>query len=187
MKKYRRRISWLLLVAFGGLAAWIYWPGDPAIAAIERAGGTVQRLTAGPKRGLFAVTLPDTIGDEDLPRMRALDRLRPAFVQLRGREISGRGLASLTRLDYLYGLVLYGTNIKDEDLVHLHALPELEIVNLDCNLITDKGLSHFSPKEMPKLRSLSLRGNPITAKGVDKLKAERPDLIVYSQHEPPDD
>jgi hypothetical protein len=187
VKKYRSSIGWLLLFIFGGLSAWIYLPGDRSIASIERVGGTVQRLTAGERTGEFAVTLPDTVGDEDLAEMTALDRLRPAFLQLRGRQISGRGLASLTRLDCLYGLVLYGATLRDDDLTHLHKFPDLAIVNLDCNLITDGGLKHFSAKEMPKLQSLSLRGNPITAKGVDKLKAERPNVIVYSQHEPPDD
>ena len=185
MKKLRARISWVLLVVFGGLCAWIYWPRDPAIVVIERAGGTVQRLTAGPDAGAYAVTLPDTVGDEDLERMSALDKLRPVWLQLRGRQISGRGLVAVTRLDYLHGITFYGSKITDEDLVHLRAFPELGMVNLDCNLITDAGLKHFN--EMPKLKCVSLRGNPITAKGVQKLQADRPDLIVYSQHEPPDD
>jgi hypothetical protein len=172
-------------VLFGGLNAWLYWPADPATRAIRRAGGTVQRLTAGPDSGGIAITLPDTVGDEQLEQMDALDRLRPVWLQLRGRAITGRGLSSLKRLDSLHGLTLYGSTIKNEDLVHLEAFPDLQVINVDCNLITDRGLEQI--KKLPKLTSISLRGNPITAEGVRKLQADRPKLTIYSQHEPPDD
>jgi single-stranded DNA-specific DHH superfamily exonuclease len=184
-KELRTRISWSLLVLFGAFAAWIYWPENWARRAVKGVGGTVQRIHAGENLGKLAVTLPDTVTDEDLEKMKALDQLGPVWLQLRGRQITGRGLASLTRLEYLRGLTLWGTSITDDDLVHLGAFVDLEVLNLDCNLITDKGLKQISA--LQRLRSVSLRGNPITAQGVMKLQAARPDLVVASQYEPPDD
>jgi hypothetical protein len=63
-------------------------------------------------RGRIAITLPDTVGDADLERMTALDKLEPVWLQLRGRQISGRGLESLKRLVCLRGLTLNSTSIS---------------------------------------------------------------------------
>src|SRR5438105_14735235 len=98
MNTLRSLTCMCLLLILGATAVWIYWPGNRAIATIERAGGTVQVLTSPENRGAVAVTLPDTITDADLERMTALDKLQPVWVQLRGRQITGRSLACLKRL-----------------------------------------------------------------------------------------
>ena len=185
MNAFRRRVSWLLLVLFGGLAVWLYWPRDWAIRAIERAGGKVNRITGGPKAGEICVTLPDTVDDHDLAELSALDRLHPAWLMLRGPKISGRGLASLTRLNCLFGLCLNHTNVRDEDLTRLRELPNLEVLNLEGGLITDKGLE--SVEQLFQLHDVNLWGNPVTAEGVKRLQSKRPDLIVRSRYEASDD
>jgi hypothetical protein len=185
MHRLRKRLGWLLLLVLLGTLAWLHWPGDSAIAAIEKAGGTVQRLTAPEYAGAPAVTLPDTVSDDDLEHMIALDRLRPVWLQLRGRQITGRGIASLKRLSWLRGLTLHGTSITDEDLVHLEAFSDLQTLNLDANSITDQGLEKLG--KFRQLKSLSLRGNPLTGSGVERLKTARPDMTVYSQFEVDDD
>src|SRR5260370_1400089 len=129
METRRNHLAWCLLIVFGGLGVWFSWPGNPAVATIERVGGTVQILTNPDFAGAIAVTLPDSIGDKDLEQMTALDRLRPVWLQLRGPQISGRGLACLKRLATLRGLTLHGTSIADDDLIHLQAFPQLGTLN----------------------------------------------------------
>ncbi len=185
MGKLRKRTAWCSLVLFTGLGAWIYWPGDPAVVAIRLAGGTVDRLTLPRLRGRIAITLPDTVTDEDLERMTALDKLRPAFLQLHGRQISGRGLASLKRLTELYGLVLWGTSVTDDDLLALKAFPDLNILNLDGCRLSTRALEHL--KQLPSLRAVSLRGTGLPADAVRRFQAENPKILVGSEFTDPDD
>jgi hypothetical protein len=185
MNKWRNRIAWFSLAILAAILIWIYWPRNRAVGTIEKAGGTVQYLTAPQYQGKIAITLPDTVSDDDLEYMEALDQLQPVWLQVRGHKITGRGLASLKRLTSLHGLTLNGTHIAAEDLIHLQALPELETINLEGNTISDKGLDII--KDLPNLKSVSIRGNPVTESAVQKLLAARPDLIVFSQYEPNDD
>jgi hypothetical protein len=178
ISKLRKRTAWCILVLFAGLGLWLYWPADPALA-ILRAGGTVDQMTLPRLKGRIAITLPDTVGDEDLERMTALDRLRPVFVQLRGRQITGRGLASLKRLPELYGLVLWGTSITDDDLLTLSAFPDLTILNLDANQLSARALEHL--KNLPALRAVSVRRTGLPADAVRQFQAEHPKIIVGSE------
>jgi hypothetical protein len=174
----RRCAAWSLLAVFGGLAASIYWPGDDDVAAILRAGGTVQILTSTENRGRIAITFPDSVTDADLERMNALDRLRPAWLQLRGRQISGFALASLRRLVGLRGLTLHGTSITDDDLVALQSFPELATLNLDGSRISARGLDHL--KELHALRCVSLRFTTLSDEAIRQFQAARPDVRVLS-------
>ncbi len=172
-------MGWCCLVIFAGLAAWLYWPGDPAVATIEKAGGSVQVLTAPELRGRIAIALPDSVRDEDLERMTALDKLQPAWLQLRGRQISGRGLESLQRLTCLRGLTLNSTSISDDDLAGLEAFPELAILNLEGSRISARGLEHL--KGLTSLRCVSLWFTTLTADAVLQFQAARPDVLVFSE------
>jgi hypothetical protein len=179
MNSLRKGMGWCCPVIFAGLAGWLYWPGDPAIATIEKAGGTVQTLTAPELRGRIAIALPDSVGDEDLERMTALDKLQPAWLQLRGSQISGRGLESLKRLVCLRGLTLNSTSISDDDLAGLKAFPELATLNLEGSRISARGLEHL--KGLTSLRCVSLWFTTLTADAVLQFQTARPDVIVYSE------
>jgi hypothetical protein len=182
----RRSISWCLLIVLGGVAVWIHAPNYGAVATIEKFGGTVQILTAKEYDGALAITLPDTVGDIELDSMVALDKLKPVWLQLHGRQISGRGLASLKRLVELRGLTLYGTSITDEDLLHLQAFPKLHTVILDGSRLSAHGLEHL--KGLPHLGCVSLRCTSLTAEDVRQFQATMPKLMVLSEFtDPPDD
>jgi len=185
MSSLRKQLSWCGLVILAALVVWLYWPRDPAAATIRRAGGTVQVLSVEEHRGRIAITLPDTVGDADLERMTALDKLQPVWLQLRGQQISGRGLESLKRLVCLRGLTLYSTSITDEDLSALAAFPELATLILDGSRISPGGLEHL--KRLPALRSVSLRVTTLPADAVRRFQAECPQVTVLSEFTEKDD
>ncbi len=180
VKNLRHRLAWCVLVLCAGLDAWIYWPLDSSNREILNAGGTLQVLTVPEHQGRIAISLPDTLSDRDLKQMDALEKLQPAWLQLRGRRITGQSLRRLQRLPCLCGLILNNTSVEDTDLVLLHAFPKLESLMLDGSPITDKGLRYIEP--LPSLKSVSLMGTGVSAKGVHKLQAERPDLQVLSSY-----
>jgi len=170
------------LIVCIGVNAWIYWPWS-AKASILKAGGTVQTLTRPDHRGEVAITLPDTVGDAELEQMSALDRLKPVYIQLQGRQITGEGLKWLTqRFPYIFGLTLHGTKVGDDDLTQLAAFPKLDTLNLDASPISDRGLLLL--KDLRLLQSVSVRATLVTAQGVEKLQKARPDLVVFSKFMP---
>jgi hypothetical protein len=179
MRNLRRGISFALLLIFGGLAIWLYWPTHWSERSIERMGGRVQLMTLPGVEGRKAIDLPNTVSDDDLENLRALDNLDPACLQLQGRKITGRGLASVTRLRGLRMLTLNGTSITDDDLQTLQAFPELATLNLDASKITPRGLEHL--KKLPALRCVSLRGTKLPAEAVLRFQAEREDVLVLSE------
>ena len=178
MRNLRKLISYVLLLIFGSLAVWLYWPADWSVWKIERIGGTVQRMTLPGSEGRMAIALPDTVTDDDLEHLKALDHLDPACLQLQGPQISGRGLASLTRLHNLRILVLFGTSITDDDLQTLQAFPELETLNLEGSRIGPRSLEHL--KKLPALRCVCLHGTTLPAEAVLRFQAEREDVVVLS-------
>jgi hypothetical protein len=174
----KRRVAGGVLIVCIGINTWIYWPGDRAKAAIQKAGGTVQTLTRPDHKGELAVTLPNTVGDAELLQMSALDQLKPTFVQLQGRQITGESLKWLQRFPSLFGLTLHGTKVGDDDLVYLAVFPKLEMLNLEATPISDRGLVQL--KHLRSLKSVCLRGTLVTAQGVQKLQSARSDLQVLS-------
>jgi hypothetical protein len=179
MRNLRKPISCVFLLIFGSLAAWLYWPADWSVRTIERLGGSVQRMTLPECEGRFAIALPDTVTDDDLEHLSALDRLDPACLQLRGPQLTGRGLTSLTRLQGLHILVLYGTSITDDDVETLQAFPELATLNLDGSRLGAPGLEHL--KKLPALRCVSLRSTSLPAEAVLRFQADREKVIVLSE------
>ena len=133
-------------------------------------------------RGELAITLPDTVGDAELEQMSALDRLKPVYIQVQGRQITGEGLKWLKRFPYIFGLTLHGTKVGDDDLTQLAAFPKLDTLNLDASPISDRGLLLL--KDLRSLQSVSVRSTLVTAQGVEKLQKARPDLVVFSKFMP---
>jgi hypothetical protein len=181
--KVRNTIVCGALILCIALNAWIYWPR--AKGSILKAGGTVQTLTRPDHRGELAITLPDTIGDAELEQMSALDRLKPVYIQVQGRRITGEGLKWLKRFPYIFGLTLHGTTVGDDDMTQLAAFPKLDTLNLDASPISDRGLLLL--KDLRSLQSVSVRATLVTAKGIQKLQGIRPDLLVLSNFTPDND
>jgi hypothetical protein len=173
----RRRISACLLLLCGAVCAWMYWPD--AAWRIRHAGGTVERLTAGPSAGGIHITLPDTVGDVELERLTSLDTLDPVWLQLRGRQITGRGLQSLTRLKNLHGITLWGTSITDDDLLMLAEFPKMTTVILEGTQMSGRGLEHLS--KMPKVQLVNVWFTPLKSEDVLRFQAEHPKIRVLSQ------
>jgi Leucine-rich repeat (LRR) protein len=65
-------------------------------------------------------------------------------------------------------LSLFGTRVGDEDLAHLHTLPQLRDLDLGETNITDEALTHL--KSLTHLQKLDLRGTRITDKGLAFLR-----------------
>jgi hypothetical protein len=175
----RKTISFCLLFIFGVICAWLYWPGNRAVGTIERLGGRVQPMTLPEVEGRNAIELPDTVTDDDLENLHALDSLDPVCLQLRGSQVTGRGLTSLTRLRGLRTLVLYSTSITDDDLQTLQAFPELATLNLDGSKIGAPSLEHL--KKLPALRCVSLRFTTLLAEAILRFQAERENVTVLSE------
>lgn len=182
MTKRQQQISWCVIGLCVLVCAWLFWKYGLyywSIVSVERAGGTVQVLTNAENYGKLAVAFPEEISDAELENMTALDRLRPVWLQVHGRQVSGRGLASLKRLDCLRGLGLNATSVTDDDLRSLKAFPELATLNLESNAISSNGLDHL--KTLPNLKCVSLRHTLLTPDDIRRLQAARPDLLVLSE------
>jgi hypothetical protein len=179
MRNLRKPISYAMLLFSGSFAVWLFWPADWSIWTIERLGGTVQRMTLPECEGRLAIALPNTVTDDDLEHLQALDRLDPVCLQLRGPQVTGRGLASLTRLRSLRMLVLHSTGITDDDVQTLQAFPELATLNLDGSKIGAPALEHL--KKLPALRCVSLRFTSLPAEAVLRFQAARENVIVLSE------
>jgi hypothetical protein len=76
-------------------------------------------------------------------------------------------------------LSLLGTRVRDADLAHLHALPELRDLSLAETNISDEGLAHL--RGLTYLQKLDLRGTRITDKGLAYLRGlgELRDLDLF--------
>jgi hypothetical protein len=188
MTHLRKRLAWGTLAVCAGLNLWLWWPETwlpTPEAAVLRAGGTVKALTRPDAKGRLAVVLPATVTDEGVEQMTALDRLAPVWLQVEGPGITNRGLASLTRLKDVRGLLLRRTKVDDEGLRRLADFPDLESLNLDGSPITDRGLELI--QSLPHLQGVSLYGTKVTKEGVKKLLAARPGLRLNSDHTEEDD
>jgi hypothetical protein len=147
---------------------------DPAVAAIEKAGGTVSRDEHAPGRPVTAVYFFETIRDEDLDLIRGFPDLESLYV--REGNISDAGLARLDGLARLTTLHLGRSRVTGEGLAHLAKLPKLQRVSLyDCPVYD----AHLGPlMAMTQLRDLDLVNTNVSKPGVSHLRAALPYALI---------
>jgi hypothetical protein len=128
-------------------------------------------------------TLNRKLSDRDLKYVRNLHRVISVSLPA-SDEITDKGLKDLSGLDLLTELNLerldrfrharFGVNsapLTDACLVHLQALPRLEILTLAGNLITDQGLTEIA--KMPRLKVLDLNATEISDAGLVNIERMR--------------
>jgi hypothetical protein len=93
---------------------------------------------------------------------------KEAAFHLSGSEVTDEALAQLPAIPNLVWLNLRGTKITDAGLAHLAALKSLTRLHLEMTPITDAGLAHLANLE--NLEYLNLYGTQITDAGLDHLK-----------------
>ncbi|MCH8923516.1 MAG: hypothetical protein IIA67_10270 [Planctomycetes bacterium] len=117
----------------------------------------------------FEVNNSGHIRRVEFPRSTAegADPLSPNGPTSQG-GVSNDDLKHLEGLPGLSVLVLYGTRIGDEGMVHLAKLKNLEsLVLMQTSRVTDKGLDHLG--DLKRLEKLDLFGTQVSDAGIEKL------------------
>lgn len=100
------------------------------------------------------------------PNLEKLSNLRQLFVA-RAPRIDDGGSESLAGLTEMKDLVLAGTSVSDDTLLHVSNLVALERLDLSHTNITDQGLIHLA--RLRRLRSLNLGSTKVTDAGLSSL------------------
>lgn len=140
-----------------------------AIAAVKKAGGSVLQVAQNDPRIEVAFHLADgKIGDEQVAAVKPLGNIIYSL-NLRGTEVTDKGLESLKDLKSLVRLHLERTKVTDAGLVNLAGLENLEYLNLYGTEITDAGLQSLAG--LKKLKKLYVWQTKVTEEGQAKFKA----------------
>lgn len=140
-----------------------------AIAAVKKAGGSVLQVAQNDTRLDIAFHLADgKIGDEQVASVKPLGNVIYSL-NLRGTEVTDKGLEQLKDLKSLARLHLERTKITDAGLAHLAALENLEYVNLYGTETTDAGVQSLAG--LKKLKRLYVWQTKVTEEGQAKFKA----------------
>jgi hypothetical protein len=115
-----------------------------------------------------------TITDADLARLAGLTEL--TTLGLRRTAITDAGLKWIADLPALESLVLAETAVTDAGLVLLTAADGLQGLGLTGTAVTDDGLRHL--EALPNLSEVHLAGTRVTQAGVERLRRNRPGLLV---------
>src|SRR5712691_1561523 len=140
-----------------------------AIAAIKKLGGAVLQVAQNDHRLDVAYHLADgKIGDDHLVPIKALANLIYSL-NLRGTEVTDKGLEHLKDVKSLVRLHLERTKITDAGLPNLAGLENLEYLNLYSTEITDAGLQTLAG--LKNLKKLYVWQTKVTEEGQAKFKA----------------
>lgn len=152
-----------------------------AVAAIEKAGGTVSYAFSQPSAPGwiysslghdFFVDVVEVFasgakfGDSEATYLQELPEL--TTLRLQWTRVTDSGLDHLKGLTNLTLLDLRGARVTDAGVENLKGLTQLECLHLDSPQVTDLGLEHL--KGLTNLTLLDLRGTHITDAGVESLK-----------------
>jgi len=187
-------IALVLAVLFGWREYVVHTQRD-AVAAIERAGGSVSydwdwrngqplRSSSLPRwrQWLIREFGPDLFGhvvavnlhgrdgataDSVLKHVGRLRRLE--YLSLFNSAVTDEGLASLRNLTSLKTLHLHNTAVRGLGLAHLERMADLEVLMLPHLPISDAELAHLAG--LTKLKRLSLSGKQLTNAGLTHLAA----------------
>jgi hypothetical protein len=160
-----------------------------AVAAIERAGGSVQYDwrwgNHDPDNYLFL--------DVKWQAPMWLVRLVPVdyvanvvYVDLNSRgnrpnKVDDQTLADVRRLGHLKGLNLGGAGITDAGLAYLKGLPRLQHLLIDRTMVGDAGLAHL--KGLPSLGTVYISGQRISDEARLDLERAVPNVWISHQDE----
>ena len=140
-----------------------------AIVAVKKAGGAVLPVAQNDNRLDIAFHLADgKIGDDQVASVKPLGNVINSL-NLRGTEVTDKGLEQLKELKSLVRLHLERTKITDAGLAHLAALENLEYLNLYGTEITDAGVQSLAGSK--KLKRLYVWQTKMTEEGQAKFKA----------------
>ncbi|MBM3971339.1 MAG: hypothetical protein FJ302_15995 [Planctomycetes bacterium] len=140
-----------------------------AIAAVKKAGGSVLQVAQNDNRLDIAFHLADgKIGDEQVATVKPLGNIIYSL-NLRGTEVTDKGLEQLKELKSLVRLHLERTKITDAGAAHLTALENLEYLNLYGTEVTDAGVQSLAGSK--KLKRLYVWQTKVTEEGQAKFKA----------------
>jgi len=86
-------------------------------------------------------------------------RKKGITIELKGKAVTDKDVASLSRLRTIHAIVLADCHVTDTGLSHLTRLASLECLVLSRTSITDGGLIHLGA--LPKLRTLDVVGTSV--------------------------
>jgi hypothetical protein len=110
----------------------------------------------------------------NLSNKKMSDKTMPIYVapfthlrelQLSNTKITDATLKMIKNHKDMEGLVLDGTLITDDGLVHLKGMTKLKILSLNGTKITDKGLDHL--KDLKDIEEFGIGGTAVTDKGLE--------------------
>ena len=140
-----------------------------AIAAVKKAGASVLQVAQNDNRLDIAFHLADgKIGDEQIATVKPLGNVIYSL-NLRGTEVTDKGLEQLKDMKSLVRLHLERTKITDAGLAHLAGLENLEYLNLYGVEVTDAGVQSLAG--LKKLKRLYVWQTKVTEEGQAKFKA----------------
>jgi hypothetical protein len=148
---------------------------DQAVAAIQAAGGRVERDDKAPEKPVTVVNFAtQPVEDATLACLKGLDKLQK--LTLNNTKVTDAGLEQLKGLSSLQKLYLVDTQVTDAGLAHVKELANLQVLSLVGTQVTDAGLEQL--KGMMNLKTLFLAGTKVTDEGVKKLQEALPMLKI---------
>jgi CubicO group peptidase (beta-lactamase class C family) len=145
-----------------------------AMAKIQQLGGLAMELAQNDSRLDVSYQQVDKFNEDSLSLLKDMKDL--AHLNLRGLNVTDRGLTNLKGLTSLTRLHLELTKISDKGLENIKDLANLEYLNLYGTAITDAGLVHL--RGLKKLKNLYLWQTKVTDTGVAELKKALPHLEI---------
>lgn len=153
------------------------WPTLPKLNFVDLTGADIDRsvLNLSKQPMLKNLFLGETnISDGTLLELTRLPNL--ALLGLADSQVTDRGLVALKQMNHLVVLGIDGHQLTPESIGHLENLPDLMEIHLIGTEVTD---GHLSLIERLKLvKTLTLVKTSTTVSGMDKLRQEKPNLII---------
>ena len=126
---------------------------------------------------------------------------QPQILSVAGGDMTSTGFMELALFESVQQLGLSATNVKNDDLAIIAALPKLVALDLGATRVDSRGIEHLALlphlsslslwrtqisddavpalAKMQKLRYLNVVQTKMTAAGVSQLRQLRPDIKIY--------
>lgn len=121
---------------------------------------------------LLQLTTSELMGDRTMATLANAPKLN--FLDMRGGQITDKGLEHSQGMKSLTRLAVSCTSITDKGLKYLQSVTMLQDLQLNNTQITDKGLLVL--ERLNNLVTLAITGTSTTLNGVTKLRAALPDV-----------